>query len=148
MPPPTSFLQEFHRLHNNCYFSEFWCLLQLPLDELVRTLGFDDQNEAAQFCQFFGLTTDESCVTLDKAMFIEPEENWCPRRSALIEQKRTTSIGEVSSHVTCHIRCSIQLRLCFICFTCTSTCLTVMKVYLCCTCRNVHVSYLDFKKLA
>ena len=95
----------------------------------MRTLGFDDQNEAAQFCQFFGLTTDESCVTLDKAMFIEPEENWCPRRSALIEQKRTTSIGEVSSHVTCHIRCSIQLGFCFLCFTCTSTCLTVTNIY-------------------
>lgn len=95
----------------------------------MRTLGFDDQNEAAQFCQFFGLTTDESCVTLDKAMFIEPEENWCPRRSALIEQKRTTSIGEVSSHVTCHIRCSIQLGFWFICLTCTSTCLTVMNIY-------------------
>lgn len=68
--------------------------VQLPLEDLVRTLGFDDQNEAAQFCQFFGLTTVDNCVTLDRGAFIDPEENWCPRRSALIEQKRNTSIGE------------------------------------------------------
>lgn len=68
--------------------------VQLPLDDLLRTMGFDDQNEAAQFCQFFGLTTVDNCVTLDRAAFIDPEENWCPRRSALIEHKRNTSIGE------------------------------------------------------
>ncbi|XP_062617863.1 germinal-center associated nuclear protein-like [Saccostrea cucullata] len=68
--------------------------VQLPLEDLVRTLSFDDQNEAAQFCQFFGLTTVDNCVTLDKSTFIEPEENWCPRRSALIERKLSTSIGE------------------------------------------------------
>lgn len=70
--------------------------LQLPLDDLVRTLAFNDQSEAAQFCQFFGLTTVDNCVTLDKSLFIEPEENWCPRRSALIESKRNTTVGEVS----------------------------------------------------
>lgn len=68
---------------------------------MVRTLGFDDQNEAAQFCQFFGLTTVDNCVTLDRGAFIDPEENWCPRRSALIEQKRNTSIGEVIMGYLC-----------------------------------------------
>ncbi|XP_061179067.1 germinal-center associated nuclear protein-like [Saccostrea echinata] len=68
--------------------------VQLPLEDLVRTLSFDDQSEAAQFCQFFGLTTVDNCVTLDKAAFIEPEENWCPRRSTIIERKRSTSVGE------------------------------------------------------
>ncbi|XP_062610724.1 germinal-center associated nuclear protein-like, partial [Saccostrea cucullata] len=68
--------------------------VQLPLEDLVRSLSFDDQSEAAHFCQFFGLTTVDNCVTLDKATFIEPEENWCPQRSALIERKLNTSIGE------------------------------------------------------
>ncbi|XP_048739403.2 germinal-center associated nuclear protein-like isoform X2 [Ostrea edulis] len=68
--------------------------VQLPLDDLVRTLAFNDESEAAQFCQFFGLTTVDNCVTLDKSLFIEPEENWCPRRSALIESKRNTTVGE------------------------------------------------------
>ena len=77
---------------------DYKCVSQLPLDDLVRTLGFEDKAEAAQFCDFYGLQANDSFVVIDKASYMDPEEKWPPRRSPnLIESKRMVSIGEVSS---------------------------------------------------
>ncbi|KAK3103652.1 hypothetical protein FSP39_020765 [Pinctada imbricata] len=68
---------------------------QVPLDDLVRTLGFEDKSEAGQFCSFYGLQTDGNNVTMDKSAYDEPEEKWCPRRSpSLIESKCMIKVGE------------------------------------------------------
>ncbi|XP_033745006.1 LOW QUALITY PROTEIN: germinal-center associated nuclear protein-like [Pecten maximus] len=66
------------------------------IDNLVRILAFENSSEAADFCQFYGLRANTSTVILNRSDFIQPENNWLPRRAErLIESKRLVSIGEV-----------------------------------------------------
>ncbi|XP_060080534.1 germinal-center associated nuclear protein-like [Ylistrum balloti] len=69
---------------------------QYAIDNLVRILAFENSSEAADFCQFYGLRANTSTVILNRSDFIQPENNWLPRRAErLIESKRLISIGEV-----------------------------------------------------
>ncbi|XP_048239016.1 germinal-center associated nuclear protein-like isoform X4 [Haliotis rufescens] len=71
---------------------------QFPLTELVRILSFDDVNEAAAFCSFYGLRVADSAVVLDKNSLMVPESAYSPRRAiTLIESKRMVPVGEVIS---------------------------------------------------
>ncbi|XP_046575256.1 LOW QUALITY PROTEIN: germinal-center associated nuclear protein-like [Haliotis rubra] len=71
---------------------------QFPLTELVRILSFDNVNEAAAFCQFYGLKVADGAVVLDKSSLVIPESAYAPRRAiTLIESKRMVPVGEVIS---------------------------------------------------
>ncbi|XP_067683402.1 germinal-center associated nuclear protein-like [Haliotis asinina] len=71
---------------------------QFPLTELVRILSFDNINEAATFCQVYGLKVADGAVILDKSSFVIPESAYAPRRAiTLIESKRMVPVGEVIS---------------------------------------------------
>ncbi|KAH3816579.1 hypothetical protein DPMN_118097 [Dreissena polymorpha] len=68
---------------------------QVPFKDLVRMLGFEDEQEVSQFCQHYGFRVSESEVMLDRADYIEPETAWSPRRSInIIESKLLVTVGE------------------------------------------------------
>ncbi|XP_014672772.1 PREDICTED: germinal-center associated nuclear protein-like [Priapulus caudatus] len=69
--------------------------VQLPLGELVRALAFGGAAEARAFCEHFGLDVGDEMVLLHRAAFMTPEGALPPRRSAIIEEKRLISVGEV-----------------------------------------------------
>ncbi|XP_029462588.1 germinal-center associated nuclear protein isoform X2 [Rhinatrema bivittatum] len=66
-----------------------------PLESLERMLLFQDLEEATDFIMSYGLSISEGYVELNRTSFLEPEGFCKPRKSLLIEQKRTISIGEV-----------------------------------------------------
>ena len=72
------------------------CFFQIPLSELVRLLGFENEQEASDFCQHYGFTVVDGDVILDRSEYLEPDAAWLPQRSVhLIESKRMISVGEV-----------------------------------------------------
>ena len=68
----------------------------MPVSELVRLLGFEDEDEAAAFCEHYGLSSADGTVVISRQMFTEPETAFpvC-RAPLLIESKLTCSVGEV-----------------------------------------------------
>ncbi|KAJ8301861.1 hypothetical protein KUTeg_020848 [Tegillarca granosa] len=69
--------------------------VQYPLEDLIRTLGFENAFQAGTFCQHYGLAVNEDCVILDRSSYIEPEASWTTfRAQQLIEAKRILSVGE------------------------------------------------------
>ncbi|XP_046628804.1 uncharacterized protein LOC124309310 [Neodiprion virginianus] len=71
-----------------------------PLYELIDILGFEDENEAVNFCKQVGLniSTDEMDIVLTKENFSEPESSIEQGRAILtVESKRTRhrlSVGQ------------------------------------------------------
>lgn len=70
--------------------------VQYPLSKLVRVLGFDDTESAADFFISHGLKIEmDTYLILDQTTFIIPEFPYTLDRSDLIEKKRLSSVGEV-----------------------------------------------------
>ncbi|XP_052780533.1 germinal-center associated nuclear protein-like [Mya arenaria] len=67
---------------------------QVPFHDLIRMLAFEDEDEAATFCQHYGFQVTGTDVILDRSEYIDPESAWPPRRSRLIELKCTVTPGE------------------------------------------------------
>ena len=71
--------------------------LQYPLSEIVRLLAFEDDSEAADFCSHHGLAVHDGQVAMDRRAFVQPEQAFGVRRAVrLVENKKTTSVGEVN----------------------------------------------------
>ncbi|KAL4226945.1 Germinal-center associated nuclear protein [Mactra antiquata] len=69
---------------------------QIPLNELVRLLGFENESEASEFCEHYGFHVTDNEVVLDRSEYIEPETAWSPRRSvSLIESRLMVTVGEL-----------------------------------------------------
>lgn len=65
------------------------------LSSLVNLLGFEDEEEAAVWCECHGLPFDKKAVKFDRTSFIELPEKFPPmRRSSLIESKRISSVSK------------------------------------------------------
>lgn len=63
----------------------------------MNILGYEDIEEAALWCEYYGLPIDpvKKVVKFDRSSFIESPEKFPPmRRSSLIENKRTSSVSE------------------------------------------------------
>ena len=73
----------------------------------MRLLGFENEQEASDFCQHYGFTVVDSDVILDRSEYLEPDAAWLPQRSVhLIESKRMISVGEVryrGSYMSAHV---------------------------------------------
>nr|XP_006812887.1 PREDICTED: germinal-center associated nuclear protein-like [Saccoglossus kowalevskii] len=69
---------------------------QYPLQDLLRILAFQDNEEATEFCEEHGLAVSNGCVQFDRSTFIHPEISITAKRSLfIIESKNTSCIGEV-----------------------------------------------------
>lgn len=69
----------------------------MQLGSLVSLLGYEDEEEAAVWCECHGLPLDpqKSTVKFDRSSFVEmPEKFPSMRRSSIIESKRTSSISK------------------------------------------------------
>lgn len=69
----------------------------MQLSSLVNILGYEDNEEAALWCECYGLPIDhlKKVVKFDRSSFIEGPEKFPPmRRSSLIENKRTSLVSE------------------------------------------------------
>ncbi|XP_038604886.1 germinal-center associated nuclear protein [Tachyglossus aculeatus] len=66
-----------------------------PLDNLVQMLLFRDSEEATDFLSFYGLSVSDGFVELSRSAFMEPEGLSKAKRSMLITQKLSVSVGEV-----------------------------------------------------
>ncbi|XP_070193610.1 germinal-center associated nuclear protein-like isoform X2 [Littorina saxatilis] len=67
-----------------------------PLQELMRLLAFEREEEVREFCAYYGLLADGPDLALDRSAYIEPESSipaW--RAVGLVESKRIVSVGEV-----------------------------------------------------
>ena len=70
--------------------------MQYQLSELVRLLAFEDETEAAEFCEHYGYYCEEGKVYLERNAFIMPECSLTPHRAVtLVESKQGGSAGEV-----------------------------------------------------
>ncbi|KAI9558454.1 hypothetical protein GHT06_015241 [Daphnia sinensis] len=70
---------------------------QIQLNNLVSLLGYEDEEEAATWCECHGLPIDfeKNAVKFDRSSFIELPEKFPPmRRSSIIESKRTSSVSK------------------------------------------------------
>jgi hypothetical protein len=68
----------------------------MKLFSLINLLGYEDEEEAAIWCEYHGLPLDpqKKTVKFDRSSFIELPEKFPPmRRSSLIENKRTSSVS-------------------------------------------------------
>ncbi|XP_065829657.1 germinal-center associated nuclear protein-like [Oscarella lobularis] len=69
---------------------------RFPLQELVKLLAFEDENDAANFCVHYGLDAEDGSVIFTRNQLTSPTEAFpIQRAEQLIESKRTCSIGEV-----------------------------------------------------
>ena len=65
---------------------------------MVRLLAFEDEGEAAKFCEHYGFYTEDGRVYLERNAFILPESSLAPCRAVvLVESKQGGSAGEASS---------------------------------------------------
>ncbi|KZS21198.1 Germinal-center associated nuclear-like protein [Daphnia magna] len=70
---------------------------QIQLNSLVSLLGYEDEEEAASWCECHGLPLDfeKNTVKFDRSSFIElPEKFPSMRRSSIIESKRTSLVSK------------------------------------------------------
>ncbi|KAG8178014.1 hypothetical protein JTE90_011646 [Oedothorax gibbosus] len=68
----------------------------LPLSCLVKDLKFKNSEDAAYFCQWHGLTVDESVVTIQRQTFQKPTDAYpISRVESLVQQKMTTGLGMI-----------------------------------------------------
>uniref|UniRef100_S4RRN3 Germinal-center associated nuclear protein n=1 Tax=Petromyzon marinus TaxID=7757 RepID=S4RRN3_PETMA len=67
----------------------------LPLQQMMHTLLFTSEKEAAEFFSHYGLNVTDETVELNRSSFIEPECTLAMKKSSFIECKLTTLLGEV-----------------------------------------------------
>ncbi|XP_045620024.1 germinal-center associated nuclear protein [Procambarus clarkii] len=70
---------------------------QMPLESVIKTLGFENETDAVAYLRCHGISVDEQNVIFDKYSFIQNPEVIPPlvRPMKLIEVKQTYSLGEV-----------------------------------------------------
>ncbi|XP_078672133.1 germinal-center associated nuclear protein-like isoform X2 [Branchiostoma floridae x Branchiostoma belcheri] len=68
---------------------------QFPVEDYMRMMGFEDEDETAIFSEAFGLAVLDGAVGFNRTTFIEGESVPRPRRCAVIVSKRTVSVGEI-----------------------------------------------------
>ncbi|KAF4524274.1 hypothetical protein B566_EDAN012037 [Ephemera danica] len=71
-------------------------VIQFPLSELMRQLGFESCEDAADFCERCGLDTNAGSVALSRGAFQPPGTMSALKRAPLlVESQLTTSLAEV-----------------------------------------------------
>lgn len=72
-------------------------LLKFPVIKLVSMLAFENEMEALEFFQLYGLQTENGNLILDRSAFYQPESFPLLKRARqIIDSKRHCSVGEVS----------------------------------------------------
>uniref|UniRef100_A0A8D0LCW8 Germinal-center associated nuclear protein n=1 Tax=Sphenodon punctatus TaxID=8508 RepID=A0A8D0LCW8_SPHPU len=66
-----------------------------PLDNIMRMLLFRNSEEAIDFISYCGLNVSDGCVELNRSAFLESEGLPKPKKSLLVRQKLTVSLGEI-----------------------------------------------------
>ncbi|XP_068227067.1 germinal-center associated nuclear protein [Palaemon carinicauda] len=71
--------------------------VSIPLSYIIKTLGFEDKNDAVGYLNYHGITVDRENVMLDKNLFYLHPEGQPPvtRPTRLIESNRLFSVVEV-----------------------------------------------------
>uniref|UniRef100_T1IJM7 Germinal-center associated nuclear protein n=1 Tax=Strigamia maritima TaxID=126957 RepID=T1IJM7_STRMM len=69
---------------------------KFPLPEFTYVLGFENDNDASDFCVLHGLSVGQNEIIFDKAAFDQPDSIAVPKRAqTLIESKRNRLVGEI-----------------------------------------------------
>ncbi|KAG9477438.1 hypothetical protein GDO78_002699 [Eleutherodactylus coqui] len=83
------------RVMNVAYTISYQRTTLFPLENIIKSLFFQDAEEATDFLTAYGLSVNEGFVELNRAAFSAPEVPLKPKRCSYISLKCQTSVGEV-----------------------------------------------------